>query len=56
MTPPKKRGRPTLPAKERATEQVHIRCTAAEKRSYKERAKAAGKGLSAWLKELADKS
>lgn len=49
------RGRPSLPAKERSTKQVHFRCTAAEKRSYKEKAKAAGKGLSAWLKDLADK-
>jgi hypothetical protein len=47
-----KRGRPPLPAKERATEQVHIRCTAAEKASYRRKAKP--KGISTWLKKLAD--
>lgn len=54
MNQPKKRGRPPLPAKERSTKQVHFRCTAAEKRSYRE--KAGAKGISAWLKELADKA
>jgi hypothetical protein len=54
MTQPKKRGRPPLPAKERSTKQVHFRCTAAEKRSYRE--KAGAKGLSAWLKKLADEA
>lgn len=49
-----KRGRPKLPAKDRATRQVHFRCTAAEKASY--RKKAGVKGISAWLKELADKN
>jgi hypothetical protein len=54
MDKPKRgRGRPPLPTKERATEQVHIRCTATEKASYKKKAKT--KGLSAWLKELADR-
>lgn len=54
MNQPKKRGRPPLPAKERSTKQVHFRCTAAEKASYKRKAKP--KGISAWLKELADKA
>ena len=55
MTQPKPRGRPPLPAKERSTKQVHFRCTAAEKAEYKRKAKAAGKGLSDWLKGLADR-
>lgn len=54
MTPKRGRGRPPLPAKERATKQVHFRCTAAEKAEYKRKAKP--KGLSAWLKDLADKA
>ena len=55
MDKPKRgRGRPPLPDKERATKQVHFRCTAAEKASY--RKKAGAKGISAWLKELADKA
>lgn len=49
------RGRPTLPAKERSTKQVHFRCTAAEKAAYKAKAKRKELGLSAWLKDLADK-
>ena len=53
MTPPKRRGAPKKPAHERATKQVHFRCTAAEKASYKR--KAGAQGLSAWLKGLADK-
>jgi hypothetical protein len=48
----KRRGRPPLPAKERGTKQVHFRCTAAEKAMY--RKKAGAKGISAWLKKLAD--
>lgn len=51
---PKRRGRPPLPAKERSTKQVHFRCTAAEKAEYKRKAKP--KGLSEWLKGLADKA
>lgn len=51
----RRRGAPPKPASERASKQVHFRCTAAEKRSYKEKATAADKGLSAWLKDLADK-
>jgi hypothetical protein len=43
-----------LPTKERATEQVHFRCTATEKSSYRRKAKP--KGISAWLKDLADKA
>lgn len=55
MDKPKRgRGRPTKPAKEKATEQVHFRCTAQEKASYRRKAKP--KGISAWLKELADKA
>lgn len=55
MDKPKRgRGRPPLPDKERATKQVHFRCTATEKASYVRKAKP--KGLSAWLKELADKA
>lgn len=50
----KPRGRPPLPAKERASEQIHVRCTKTEKSSY--RKKAGAKGISAWLKELADKA
>jgi hypothetical protein len=50
--PKRPRGRPPLPAKERGTKQVHFRCTAAEKASY--RRKAGAKGISAWLKKLAD--
>lgn len=54
MNEPKRgKGRPRLPDKERATEQVHFRCTAAEKASYRRKAKP--KGISAWLKDLADK-
>ena len=53
MTKPR-RGRPPLPAKERSTKQVHFRCTAAEKAEYKRKAKP--KGLSEWLKGLADKA
>jgi hypothetical protein len=54
MNAPKKgRGRPKKPAKDRATAQVHFRCTAAEKASYRRKAKP--KGISAWLKDLADK-
>lgn len=49
----KRRGRPPLPAKDRSTKQVHFRCTAAEKASY--RKKAGEQGISAWLKGLADK-
>lgn len=54
MEPKKPRGRPTLPAKERATEQIHVRCTKAEKAEYKRKAKP--KGVSTWLKDLADKA
>ena len=55
MDKPKRgRGRPPLPAKEKATQQVHFRCTAAEKASYRRKAKP--KGISAWLKDLADKA
>ena len=50
----KRRGRPPIPAKDRATKQVHFRCTAAEKASY--RKKAGEQGISAWLKGLADKA
>lgn len=53
---PAKRGRPPLPAKERSTKQVHFRCTAAEKAEYKRKARAAQKGLSDWLKGLADEA
>jgi hypothetical protein len=42
-----------MSAKERAIKQVHFRCTAAEKSAY--RKKAGIKGISAWLKALADK-
>lgn len=48
------RGRPSLPAKERATEQIHVRCTKAEKAEYKRKARP--KGVSTWLKDLADKA
>lgn len=41
-----------MPAKERATEQIHVRCTKAEKGRYTR--KAGSQGLSAWLKGLAD--
>lgn len=55
MDKPKRgRGRPPLPAKDKATQQVHFRCTAQEKASYRRKAKP--KGISAWLKELADKA
>ena len=52
--PKKRRGAPKKPPHERATQQVHFRCTAAEKASYRRKAKP--KGISAWLKELADKA
>ena len=52
MTQPKRRGAPKKLASERASKQVHFRCTAAEKASY--RRKAGDKGISAWLKKLAD--
>jgi hypothetical protein len=48
----KRRGAPKKLASERASKQVHFRCTAAEKASY--RRKAGDKGISAWLKKLAD--
>ena len=54
MSQPKRRGAPKKPASERASKQVHFRCTAAEKASYRRKAKP--KGISAWLKELADKA
>lgn len=46
-------GRPPLPQGQKLTEQVHIRCTAAEKTSY--RAKAGPEGLSQWFKRLAER-
>lgn len=48
---PKKRGRP--PIKNPATARVGFRCTKQEKAEYKRKAKP--KGLSAWLRNLADK-
>ena len=53
--PKRGRGRPPLPVKDKATKQVHFRCTAAEKVSYRKKAKEKGVGLSAWLKDLADR-
>lgn len=54
MDKPKRgRGRPKLPGKERATEDVHFRCTKDEKASYRRKAKP--NGISRWLKDLADK-
>jgi hypothetical protein len=47
-----KRGRP--PIKNPSTARVEFRCTPQEKRGYKTKAKP--KGLSAWLKGLADKA
>jgi hypothetical protein len=53
MEPAKKaRGRP--PLKNPATARVGFRCTPQEKRGYK--AKAKPKGVSAWLRDLADKA
>ena len=49
--PKKPRGRP--PIKNPATERVGFRCTPQEKAAYRRKAKP--KGLSAWLRELADK-
>jgi hypothetical protein len=49
--PKKPRGRP--PIKNPATERVGFRCTPQEKKGYK--AKAGKKGVSRWLRELADK-
>jgi hypothetical protein len=43
-----------MPAKERATEQIHVRCTKSEKATY--RKKAGEQGISAWLKGMADKA
>jgi hypothetical protein len=50
--PKRKGGRPPKPAKDRASARVDFRCTAAEKASY--RRKAGERGISAWLKKLAD--
>jgi hypothetical protein len=50
--PKRKGGRPPKPAKDRASARVDFRCTAAEKAAY--RRKAGAKGISAWLKKLAD--
>lgn len=52
--PKRPRGRPRL--KNPATERVHFRCTPVEKTSYRRKAKRAKKGLSAWLKGLADEA
>jgi hypothetical protein len=49
--PKRPRGRP--PIKNPATARVEFRCTPQEKSGY--RRKAGKKGVSAWLKELADK-
>ena len=54
MSQPKRRGAPKKPASERATQQVHFRCTKDEKASYRRKAKP--NGISAWLKDLADKA
>jgi hypothetical protein len=52
MEPPKKpRGRPRL--KNPATARVGFRCTPQEKKGYK--AKAGKKGVSKWLRGLADR-
>jgi hypothetical protein len=48
----KPRGRP--PLKNPATERVGFRCTPQEKAAYRRKAKP--KGVSAWLRELADKA
>ncbi len=45
-------GRPPKPDHLRATETVNFRCTLEEKESY--RRKSEPKGISAWLKKLAD--
>jgi hypothetical protein len=58
MNAPKRgRGSPPLPARERATEQIHVRCTKTEKAEYRRKSKRdTGKAnISAWLKGLADK-
>jgi hypothetical protein len=52
METKKPRGRKPLPPNKRASDRVDFRCTAAEKASY--RRKAGAKGISAWLKKLAD--
>ena len=49
--PKRPRGRP--PLKNPATALVRFRCTPQEKREYRRKAKP--KGLSAWLKGLADR-
>lgn len=53
FAPGKSPGRPPKPVHLRATEKVHFRCTLEEKESY--RRKSGDKGISAWLKDLADK-
>lgn len=50
--PKKSRGRPRI--KNPATARVGFRCTPQEKQGYRRKAKP--KGVSAWLRELADKA
>jgi hypothetical protein len=50
--PKRPRGRP--PIKNAATARVGFRCTPDEKKAYRKKAKP--KGVSAWLRELADKA
>ena len=52
--PKRPRGRP--PVDNPSTARVDFRCTPDEKALYKRKAKRAKKGLSAWLKGLADEA
>ena len=52
-----KRGRPPLPANERASATIPgFRATKAQKKQYKAAAKAAGVSLAAWFRDLADQA
>lgn len=50
---PRRRGRPPLPAGERASARTALRCTASELDAYRAAAEAEGLTLSLWLRRVA---